>query len=111
MVRAVSSASSVSTAAGWMLRSSSSPWPLTVALTRPPPRRAGHLGVRQRLLGIHELFLHLLRRGEQLLHIHLGFHIALLRRAYDHPSAVKPLRRAGLSLRIRRSPDRPARAG
>ena len=37
MVRAVSSASSVSTAAGWMLRSSSSPWPLTVALTRPPP--------------------------------------------------------------------------
>jgi len=29
------------------------------------------------------LFLHLLRRGEQLLHVHLGFHIALLRRAYD----------------------------
>src|ERR1700749_976823 len=37
IVRAVSSASSVSTAAGAMLRSSSSPWPLTVALTRPPP--------------------------------------------------------------------------
>ena len=80
-------------------------------LDQAAARRAGHLGVRQCLLGIHELFLHLLRRGEQLLHIHLGFHIALLRRAYDHPSAVKPLRRAGLSLRIRRSPDRPARAG
>jgi hypothetical protein len=29
------------------------------------------------------LLLHLLRRGEQLLHVHLGFHIGLLPRAYD----------------------------
>ena len=52
-------------------------------LDQATARRPGHFGVRERLLGVHELFLHLLRRGEQLLHIHLGFHIALLRRAYD----------------------------
>src|SRR5215831_2320878 len=33
---------------------------------------AFHLGVRQFLLGIHELALHLLRGGEQLLHVHLA---------------------------------------
>ena len=31
-----------------------------------------HFGVRQFLLGIHELMLHLLRGGEQLLHVHLA---------------------------------------
>ena len=71
-----------------MLRSSSSPWPFTVALTRPPPAVPVDLGVGQRLLGVHELFLHLLCSREQLLHIHLGFHIALLRRAYDQPAAI-----------------------
>src|SRR2546421_8312646 len=37
MVRAVSSGSSVPPAPAAMLRSISSPWPLTVALTSPPP--------------------------------------------------------------------------
>ena len=36
---------------------------------------SGHLGVGQFLLGIHELFLHLLRRGEQLLHVQLAVRV------------------------------------
>jgi len=47
-------------------------------LNQAAARRAGYLGVGQRRLGVHQLFLHLLRCREQLLHVHLGFHIALL---------------------------------
>src|SRR5262249_39836354 len=56
------------------------------------------LGVSQRLLGVHQLFLHLLRGREQLLHIHLGFHIALLCRAYAQPGVLKPVRRTQSSV-------------
>ena len=52
-----------------------------MAVTSPPPGRALHLRVGKLLLGVHELFLHLLRGGEQLLHIQLAarFHVALIR--------------------------------
>ena len=84
-------------------------------LDQPAACRPGDLSVGERLLCVHELFLHLLRRGEQLLHVHLGFHIALLPRAYDQPAAVKPkqgrVRPRGLSPRSRRSPGRPVPAG
>ena len=51
-----------SIASGLMVRSTSSPWPLTVAVTSPPPAAAFHLRVGQLLLRAHQLLLHLLRR-------------------------------------------------
>ena len=60
---------------GLMVRSTRSPWPLTLACDQPAARAALDYRVGQFLLRVHELVLHLLRRSEQLLHIDLAARI------------------------------------
>ena len=55
-----------------MVRSTSSPWPLTFAVTSPPPACPLYLRLGELLLRGHQLLLHLLSRGKQLLHVHLA---------------------------------------
>ena len=80
-----------------MVRRVSSPAPVTVAVTRPPPAEPVTSVVGQLLLRGDQLLLHLLRLLHQLLHVGLatGSHAGLLGSAVGRPEPIRRVRRSG----------------